>query len=347
MRLFVKKVLFFLCFLCLILILKKLFTPYNWGNYDFDTKLTFFIENKENENFNTIFFGSSRIYRQVNTVYFDSLLKDLDIKSFNFSTPATFNPEAFFLYENFINKQYSKDIKYAFIELQDLKHLENSNIKTTKSSYWNNFYFFNYSINYILNSDLKFKSKLIKILSYFKSFLYGFTDFEFFKKEAPLDKRKSKKRIGVQGFYSLDKELAETAGKNSFYKRWSEFNSDTTILSERIDGFYKAKKINSSKNFINQYYLTYLNNLIEKSKKKGISLIFILPPRLTEKEYIELLPIANSLPPNNIIKLHDPDKFKDLYLAKNSFDIGHLNAAGANIFTKNLADEFKKISIQN
>lgn len=347
MKLFIKKIFIFFVFLIFLLSIKKIFLPYNWGNFDFNTKLDYYIENKESQGFNTIFWGSSRIYRHVNCLYFDSLLSHSDIKSFNISTPATFNPETFFLYENFIEKPYSKDLNYAFIEIQDLKYLDIVNLKTTKATYWNNFYFLNYSINYSLNSGNGLKYKSITIASYLISFFNGLFDFEVFRKPSDLDKEMSKIRIGINGFYPLDEEIRDGSTQNGFYKRWFEFNSDTTELTTRIEGVNSATQVASTNAFVNQYYLNYLNKLIKKSKKKGINLVFILPPRLKDIEYLALIPIANSLPPNNIIKLHDPDKFKDLYLAKNSFDIGHLNAQGANIFTYHLAEEFKKISIEN
>jgi hypothetical protein len=40
--------------------------------------------------------------------------------------------------------------------------------------------------------------------------------------------------------------------------------------------------------------------------------------------------------------LLNPEKYKEFYLTKYAFDVAHLNAKGADLFTNYLAMEFKK-----
>ena len=78
----------------------EFFLPYYYGNELFAKKLAYY--NKHQENYNTVIFGSSRMYRQVIPDLLDSILIQDNISSFNFASQACFNPESYYLYENFI-----------------------------------------------------------------------------------------------------------------------------------------------------------------------------------------------------------------------------------------------------
>jgi hypothetical protein len=342
MKKFIKNSITFLLFLVLILGIKKVITPYYMGNNLFNSKLNYYNFNYNNEKYNTVFFGSSRIYRHINPILLDSLLYLQNLKSFNFATPGAFNPESYFLYENFIDNLTNNDIKYAFLELQELNYISEKNLQTTKANYWNDLHFLNYSYNYILASKNSKSLKCKYIFNYTVSYIYSFLDFKILENKFKL---KDIKHIGLNGFYPLDKELIDSKNNEGLSNRYITFNSDTTVLNKRILEAQNSKKILNN-NDINQYHLEYLISLINKSNKKDIKLIFILPPRLSKNDYLQLIPLANSLPQKNIIKLNDPEKYKVLYMAEYSFDIGHLNSKGANFFTKYLADELAQIVFQ-
>jgi len=117
MKQFIKRVcLFLLIPLVLSLGFNLIVNPY-YGNAQYNTKLNYFNQNKSD--YNSVVFGSSRLYRHFNTKLFDSLTND-NIKSFNLAAPGTYNPEAYFLYDEFLKKVNHNTIKYAFIELQSL-----------------------------------------------------------------------------------------------------------------------------------------------------------------------------------------------------------------------------------
>ncbi len=116
MKRFIYKTFFFLSFLLLLLIIKKNITPFYIGDPIFKAKFEDFINNKEN--FNTISFGSSRIYRHLNTTLLDSLLNNYYLSTYNLAVGATYNPESYYLYEELIQTLDSGDIKLTFVELQ-------------------------------------------------------------------------------------------------------------------------------------------------------------------------------------------------------------------------------------
>ncbi|GLB50333.1 hypothetical protein [Neptunitalea lumnitzerae] len=329
MKKFLLKTFIFGAIFLFLLIIKKHVLPYYTGDATFMTKLEDF--DSKSKKFNTVFFGSSRIHRHVNTTLLDSILNDYNISSYNLSVAGTYNPESYYLYENFIDNKTNGEIKLAFVELQALYQYSENNYETTKGSYWNTEKYLDYSLNYIENSNYTEEQKKEMSDSYFKSYLYGYYDFSIFSNITKVALNLTK--VSKNGFDPLESKMSK--GNSALMKRWNDFRADTSALNDRI----KATLTPIAESKENTYHLNFLKNLINKSKAKGIQLIYILPPRLTLEHYKELVPICNKLPSNNIIKLNDYNKYRELYEVKYSFDIGHLNNEGANIFTTYLAEE--------
>ena len=171
MNKFIKKTIVFFILLLTFLFLKKIITPFYIGDKIFSAKYADFL--KRNEQFNSVVFGSSRLYRHVNSMYLDSLLTDYNISTYNFSNGGTYNPESYYLYDNFINSIESGNIKCAFIELQQLHPYSEGNCKTTKASYWNTTRYLFYSFDYINNSEYDSKTKHELYECYLKSYFFG------------------------------------------------------------------------------------------------------------------------------------------------------------------------------
>lgn len=322
-----------------ILVLKKIFTPYYLGNVYFKPKLEYFNKNYKIKGYNTVFFGSSRIYRHINTNVLDSIMSGENIKTFNFGTVGTYNPESYFLYENFIDNQEEKSIDYAFLEIQALNDIDADNLATTKGNYWNTIEYLNFAINYISDTEKSESEKADLMARYFKSHLFSYFDVKIFKHYS-MDTKNTVRRMGSDGFYSLDDDLKETPNNKVLNQRRETFLTDTGALKERrqsVLDIYESRPDLA----LNEFHYTYLLSLIEKSKEKGVELIFVLPPRLTADQYLELLPISNQLPKRNVINLSDPRDYNSLYMTEYSYDVGHLNARGAALMTKYLANEFK------
>ena len=66
-------------------------------------------------------------------------------------------------------------------------------------------------------------------------------------------------------------------------------------------------------------------------------MFFIIPPKLGN--YGDVLALSDKLPNGSVIDLGDPNRFPDLWRMENSFDFGHLNIRGSNLFTSYLAVE--------
>ena len=93
-----------LVFVVLVLILSsiiQLLAPYYWANEGYSAKIRYI--NETPEQYNTLFFGSSRMYRHIYPIIFDKR-SIYPVHSFNVGFAETFVPETYYLLENFLRK---------------------------------------------------------------------------------------------------------------------------------------------------------------------------------------------------------------------------------------------------
>lgn len=334
MKSFIIKLAIFAFLIALFPVSKIALTPYSLGDSIYHSKVEYFKNHKED--YNAVFFGSSHIYRQVNSTLLASLLeqKGLEFKSYNFGTPGTYNPEGYFLYDKFIEKLDSGTLEYAVLELQVLNSVSDENYRTTKGSYWNTLEYYRYTNEYIEHSNYSEEKKNNLYANNKKSHLFRLFDLFILKNYLT---RKKQEALN-NGYYSFEKEVI---GNPQLEERRRVFLSDTTVLGERIKAAQiDPKKISES--YFNSIHFEKLQSLTEKSLQKGVKLFFIITPRMIEEEYKELVPLINSLPDEKTIELYQYDQYPKLYSSAFSFDVGHLNNTGADYFTTLLAKELSK-----
>jgi hypothetical protein len=84
-----------------------------------------------------------------------------------------------------------------------------------------------------------------------------------------------------------------------------------------------------------------LEDIIKTCDKRGIHVVIMLSQRLGDR-YEYLIPLFNRLPEENRIGFQNPSAYPVLNEREHLFDLAHLNAAGAEIFTGIFADEWLK-----
>jgi hypothetical protein len=307
--------------------------PYYAGNLMFKKKRNYFLNNQAD--FNTVFFGSSRIFRHINSSLLDSILVEKKVQSYNFGCQGAFNPESYFLYENLVEELAKNQLKYAVLEIQNF-NFSPANAKTTRGSYWNTLGNLKYGFDYLLHSSYRNSDRLSYLSFCLESFIHSFLDFEIVKNLIGL--KQENRSIGQNGFYPLDLELRENPTEK-LQQRRQKFTSDTIYLIQQREAgnlpmnYYleETKKMNAG-------HHKKLNQLIQLSKKKGINLFVLLPTKMSEKDYLRLLPVWNELPKEHVINMFGYEKYPDLYLSKYAFDRSHLNSSGAARYTTYVAD---------
>lgn len=335
MKRFLTQIILFIFFLaCTSFLLITFFYNDYSGNQLYRNKLNYFLKNKDS--YNTLYMGSSRIYRQLNPAVIDSALSSYNIKSFNLAAPATFNPESYFLYENLINSNELK-LKYAFIELHQLSVIAPRNITTAKNYYIADTDYLDFSFDYINASEQSLPKRIYHYITYSSSFLLRHFMIPAWK-EISSDEITYPEKFN--GYYSFSDELARSEEIDLLHRR-KGFLRDTTVLINRArsaKAWFNKDKMESAE--VNTAHLKMLNHLIDISKDKGIELYFIIPPR--HEDYKELVGLIELLP-NRVIQFADYSQYPKLYTASNSFDVGHLNESGSQLLSAYFADKFRSI----
>lgn len=333
-----KKFIFNVSFFILVLIVMKnlllYFVPYHYGNPWFSAKIKYLTTN--NIKPDVVFFGSSRIYRQINPLLFDSLHSNSDNKniiSYNLGAPATFIPQNYYLLLKFLKSNSASNTKTVFVELQNIVPIGNNLTHQERSSYWLTFsnYFFILKSTFNRN-DLSFTGKKTIYFSYTNALLENLLGIGYFKNSLFTKDFYSDFYLGPKknGFLPLDYELKEKPSEHLSERKKS---LDIKELDTRYLQSLESKK---TSNFYDKIHTSYINDLINIYKENNIELIFIIPPRNSSKS---LLTLSNKINANVI----DLSTYKQFYLPKYSFDNGHVNTSGANLFTQILFKEYKQL----
>jgi len=340
MKLFLKRLLSFLFVLIILLVIKYISIEPEIANKIYYAKYIDYLSQTETKDYNTLIFGSSRIYRHVNPEYFDSLNIELNISSYNLGAPATFNPELYYLYDRFLD-DYEKglindNIKFTFIELQRINNLTIDNALSEQGSYWNNLENLSYSVSYINEFDRRNKFKMKLLINYFISF---FTNVSSIYNQSVYLSEKTD--LMNNGYISLEQEVDELHSLD-LNERRENFKTNPEELFLRTTYVTNQSIEELKEGLIIKSLETKLKGLINRSNNLGIKTYLIIPPRQEKDTYKDVLPLLDILK-DNIISLVSITDHPELYDLNNSFDVGHLNDNGTKFFTKYLSDNFKKL----
>ena len=267
---------------------------------------------------------------------------NLKISSFNLGSQATFAPQSYYLYEEFLKSNLCKNVQFCFLELTHISQISDFFYHREQTNYWLNLKELKFVLDSFKNNpNLPKERKEKQITRYIVSFIenklnwghYG----EHFIKNNFYDKRYLCKK--ENGFFSMDLDYKTTNEKfiKDHYKNINEeMYKDTSTF---LRNFEITKKIYDEKlDDYDKVHMSRLLRLINKSKNKGINLIFIVSPRNSSKELIKFLKI---IPDENKIDMGlSINEFLPFYYLENSFDRGHLNERGANIYSQKLAKKF-------
>ncbi len=311
-----------LAIICLLQVAIQVSLPYYYGSQLYWKKIALF---KTGTDYNAVCFGSSRLFRQVDPERLNDSMSD--IRLFNFGVPGAFNPESYFLYENFIDDIDSGQVKLAVLELQDLDTLTENNVKTVRSSYWNRD--LGYALDYINDDSFDSLKQRKALRQYITGYLHGLINFS--KISAFRHFRGMQMPKGKDGFHSLDSRMANSKSQGLVKK--TLVLQDSIAVKEHIT-VAAFPKGSSEVLKANKIHREMLNHLIDKSEKKGIELYFVIPPKLTEYQAVRAI---EKLMPDRVINLGSSYEYPEFYRVENSFDIEHLNDRGTRMFTDALA----------
>lgn len=288
--------------------------------------------------FNTLFVGTSRIYRQVDPFLFDSLTGG-NTKSYN-AAHANLRPYRSYDYIDYL--EIDENCKNVFIELIPPSRI-GGNYDANPELYSINYHKYFGILDFCINSNYPVQFKGYYALRYTQTFFYKYLGFGL-KKYLNLIITGEKAELEPL-FYSLDethgylpfnKELALQENENLEHRR-SNF---TKNIQENLKASIRqSQDIELKEKPTMDSYIEDVLALEQKLTKKGINVFYLITPRRKPWDIAYINTIKYYLK-GTIIDLCSPDKFPEFYEEQYSFDANHLNHKGAKIFTKRVVESF-------
>ncbi len=301
-------------------------------------KLSYYSRHKGD--FDAVFVGSSRISAQVAPALFDQEITAATgrpMRSFNLGAPSMFLPESLYVIDRIL-AQRSTRLRWMFIELDDPRpRLEEHAGLVRREVYWHT-----WSETVLLT---------MRILT-------------------------------TSGFHKADRVSMLMHQWTLFGRRWSHLgralewfttgagNEDSTALGPAMDGYKPYKTTlgetkdtrEDVENFLAATAALKLNHgsagtapsvpvllrwmlagKIRALHAQNVEPVFIIAPETTSQEEFSRLAHDGGVQP--LFAFNDPVAYPELYEVNVRADTAHLNAAGAQRFTRLLAARFAKILI--
>lgn len=285
-------------------------------------KIHFLEEHKES--LDTIFFGSSKIYRQINPALYDSLTNH---KSFNFGIASCFPPSCTKKFNKLSELIRSSNIKTVFFELGTLAAI--SDYQESEELYYN--FTSLYDFETILFHSGEFRMDLLSnvVKATFHKYTRGlrllFYEVKNYKNRSFEDSL---------GFQPLDYEKAK-----AIYSRHEAFIKNPVIRNSEW-----RENLTDRTNHSITLYQDYLARILNKYKDAGIQVVLLISPssnpNLIYQQHSEFLK-QNMLP---ILNFSSKKRYPNLYQIENFFDLAHLNKQGAKIYTRLIAEEWSQLA---
>jgi len=289
---------------------------------------------------NTVFIGSSVTFRQINPEEFDRVAQTV---SFNLGNPGLYPMRSVDYLEHLVDEP-PPGVSTVFFELFRLDPVT-YNYKSPEIMHSLNARRFTDVLGSVAAANFPANYKVYLAAQYaramaFKYLGFGLFDYMSIERELrPLDRERL--NFASRGFLAKDTEIVRSADAVNVEKISAigeRFLGQGDLLERRR--LLHSEKYNKEWQLHDSPYLENLRNLIERAEAKGIRLIYVLPPLLTNRGIYFAYPVYRQLPEANRLDLSDPAEYPELYLSENLFDLEHVNSKGAVKLSRYLAEAF-------
>ena len=291
--------------------------------------------------YDVVFVGSSYVYREISPSEFDSVVGESGktVRSFNFGVPGMDPPETYFLVDRILDAAPAR-LRYVVVELDYFRtDVRDRNVHTRRFDYWHDSRRMSEVARGLADSDagVRWRGKELAF------------HLEAFAREAfAVGRGRALMGVGTasdatvpeslgpngDGFRSLDDESARRFDvRRGFYEAFEEDRYEEKLAQLRRGG--DAEDASEAAAAVD---LRALRSTVARLRERGIMCVLVVPPCLAPRaDLVDGVAAARIAP---VLAFNSPDAYPALYDAKYRFDVGHLNADGAAVFTRVLAERF-------
>jgi hypothetical protein len=292
------------------------------------------------DEYDTLFFGSSRIYSHVIPEVFDQTAQSqgLSLNSYNFGIPAMRAIDSTVLLEEVLANP-PKNLKWVFFEsILDKGYEPIPNARTQRAIYWHNWKNTKFAAQYILQSNESLPSKALLLTSHFLPFLYQQLNIgRVFNQVLPSEFSAEEQQVAAEftateGYYGLSDEADPK--RQAFLQDQAGYLGQVETLKSAMADPNADLTLSANKKML-------LSRVIQIVEATGATPIFVEPPSLHPEKDFQAAQDQSTI--KTLLSYKDPVKFPQLYATAQRHDADHLNDAGSREFTRLLAEDFSQI----
>jgi hypothetical protein len=291
-----------------------------------------FIQDHRDE-IDTLFIGSSRVYHGVNPGAFDAVTTAAGVPthSYNFGVDAMLPPETFYVADQVLAANPRK-LRWVFIELDDVQvTISPEHARTQRALAWHDWKRTWLVGRKLLDLDVpqKWKQKRNRILQnqpalamHFGLFLQRFAN--------------TGRIFDLTHWYPQEEDASQME-----YEPAGDGYAPTMVPMDserraRYEAWVASDPASAKPKEIDRYADQVFRHYVGAFRSIGATAIFFVTPGSRM-----VLPSKFVGPePGPVLAFNDAEAFPNLYLASSRIDEGHLNAVGADEFTRMLALRF-------
>ncbi|MHC4903178.1 MAG: hypothetical protein ACYTGM_17250 [Planctomycetota bacterium] len=299
-------------------------------------KLDHFAKHKDE--YDTIFLGSSRVYRGINPETFDGETAALGLptRSFNFGVSGMVGLETEFVLNEILAMKPAR-LRWVFIEPAHLRlRIADENARTQRVISWHDLGSTLSATRGLLTADHGELDRLREIWKHWQAYCYRMTNLGGARLELDEPPRRAralepgtvlgKKRNGYQPLDVRRRKRRHLEFLNQLeqYREEVENLAEREVPAEPLDGF-------------NARYLTRLRDAVESF---GATPIFLITPSSDRGHSDYVINAHREGLISRLMRFDDPRRFPDLFEVDARFDAAHLSRKGASLLSQSVADRF-------
>lgn len=305
------------------------------------------------DEYNVLFFGSSRIYNQVMPDVFDETANQTAnqtasqtasqiegseaINSYNFGVPAMRAIDSAVLLEDVLADP-SENLKWVFFEsILDKGYEPIPNARTYRAMYWHDWENTKFAAHYIFSSDESIPKKVALFGSHLLPFVYNHMNVgRLFNQALPHEFSAEERTVAAEftaqeGFYAL--------GEESDPKR-QDFLADQVGYQTAVSELEIQRDLTAEEAYLSANKQMLLERITQTIRAAGAEPIFVEPPSLHPGNDFQSAKALGTI--DTLLSYKKSSEFPQLYAPKQRHDSEHLNEAGAREFTQLLAQDFRE-----
>jgi hypothetical protein len=307
-----------LVFTCLVV---NSFMPF-WHAPDVYPKWQYFADHRDQ--FDTLFVGSSLIRHHVIPPQFDAEMAGAGMpeKSFNFGCSGMWPPESYYVVRSIL-KLRPAHLRWVFIDAIDMNtRATGQEVTTLRSVHWHDAVHTWFAFRAILESKRPIADQARTLWAH--GFAFGIRT---------INSGRGAEWLSAKFLSSPTVEPQRDWASVSGFEPLPDRGLSGTVLAH-FEESLKATKEQHPMHIIRPGLATAVLSIADELRRANVEPIFIMPPSMNSTG-VQGWPAGVTL-----LSFNDPDGYAQLYDPALRYDMGHLNAEGAQVFTRLLAQKF-------